>query len=200
MKKSLFLPALAAVLFSCETKPKETTVSETIVKTEPASDSASAKVSNAKPDYGYDIKYTEWEIGNPENTITVLNFYKYWDNKEADKVASLFADTVRLRIPEIRKEYVVPNAKIHAVFAENRSAYRQASNEIISAVSLHDKESNEDWVMITTYNKWVETNGKRDSLIYADNWRLKNGKIEFLMSYDKVPSKAFLKGLEPNKK
>lgn len=199
MKKLLYLPALAAFLFSCQTKTTETTISETIVKTEPSTDSAAATVANAEPDYGYDIQYHAWEIGKPEHIVTVLDFYKHWDNKQADKVASLFADTVRVRVPEMRRQLVIPNSEINTALAENRNYYKQASNHIVSAVSLHDKESGEDWVMITTYNKWVETNGKRDSVIYADNWRLKNGKIDLLMSFDKLPTKAFLKENDPKK-
>ena len=72
-------------------------------------------------------------------------------------------------------------------------------NNIVSAVSLHDTESNEDWVTITTYNKWVEKSGKRDSVLYNDNWRFKNGKIDFLMSYDKVPTRALLNEIDPKK-
>ena len=55
----------------------------------------------------------------------------------------------------------------------------------------------EDWVMITTYNKWIEKNGKRDSVLYNDTWRLKNGKLDMLMSYYKLPTKEFLKKNDP---
>ena len=77
--------------------------------------------------------------------------------------------------------------------------YDSTSNYILSAVSLHDKSSGEDWVMITTYNKWVEKDGKRDSILYHDNWKLKEGKINFLMSFYKVVSKEFEKRNEPKK-
>ncbi len=70
--------------------------------------------------------------------------------------------------------------------------YDSTSNDILSAVSLHDKKSNEDWVMITTYNKWIQKNGTRDSVLYHDTWKIKDGKLSFLMSFDKVPTKQFV--------
>lgn len=77
--------------------------------------------------------------------------------------------------------------------------YDSTTNNIISAVSLHDQESKEDWVMVTTYNKWTVKGGKRDSLLYHDNWLLKDGKIRFLMSFYKLPSDQFLKNNDTEK-
>lgn len=180
MKKNLCLLAIVIVIASC---------SENAPKVEPAIVVAEKP---AKIDYGKDIKYTEWEIGKPEHVKTVLNFYTFWDNKEMEKLSSLFSDTLRLRIPGVRNELAVPNAKIGQSFAENRGEYKTTTNQILSALSLHDRESNEDWVMITTYSKWEETSGKRDSVMFSDSWRMKDGKISFLMSFDKVPTKNFL--------
>jgi ketosteroid isomerase-like protein len=149
--------------------------------------------------YPYPIKYTEWEIGKQEHLQIVLDLYKAWDNKEDGKMAALFADTFRLRIPTERTEIVLPNARINSALSENRKMYNSTYNDIISAMSLHDRERNEDWVMITTYNKWVEKDGKRDSMLYHDEWRIRNGKIEFLWSFDKTPTKAFLKKNDPKK-
>jgi len=114
-------------------------------------------------------------------------------------VAGLFADTVRLRIPTDREEIEVPNNQVNAKLAANRGMYDSTSNDIISAVSLHDKQSNEDWVMITTYNKWVNKDGKRDSVLYADSWQMKGGKIAFLMSFYKLPTDQFVKRNDPKK-
>jgi hypothetical protein len=115
-------------------------------------------------------------------------------------VTDYFADSVKLRVPTERNEYTIPKSKINEVLTKNRGMYDSTSNNILSAVSLHDKESNEDWVMITTYNKWVEKNGTRDSVLYHDNWQLKDGKITFMMSFYKLPTDAFLKKNDPKTK
>jgi hypothetical protein len=97
-----------------------------------------------------------------------------------------------LRIPDDRNEIVLPRERINTALAQNRAMYDSTSNDILSAVSLHDKESGEDWVMVTTYNKWKEKGGKRDSLLYQDNWKLKDGKLALLMSFSKMPTRQLL--------
>jgi len=190
MKKIIYAFAGLCIFASCN----ENKVDDPAV-TSPAP----AKIEMIKPTYAYPVRYTEWEIGNPENIKTVLDLYKAWDNQDAGKVAGFFADTVKLRLPTEREEFVIPNSKINDVLKENRGMYDSTSNNILSAVSLHDRESNEDWVMITTYNKWVEKNGSRDSVLYSDNWKIKDGKIKFLMSFYKLPSEQFLKSNDPKK-
>jgi len=155
--------------------------------------------ANTKSEFIYPIKHSQWEIGKPENINTVLDFYYAWDHKHADKVAQLFSDTIKLRIPTERIEIDIPNSKINEELRKNRKMYDSTSNDILSAVSLHDRESNEDWVMITTYNKWVWENGKRDSVLYQDNWKITNGKLSFLMSFYKLPTANFLKKEDPAK-
>ena len=186
MKKIIYLFASVCFLASCNN--------------EKAADNntTSAKV---KTSYSYPIRYSDWEIGNPDNVKTVLDLYHAWDNMDVNKVNSLFADTVRMRIPTERDEIVIPNSRINDALKENRGMYDSTSNSIVSAVSLHDRESNEDWVMINTYSKWIEKDGKRDSVLYHDDWRLKNGKIDFLMSFYKLPTETFLKKNDtiPNK-
>lgn len=185
MKKIIYLFASVCFLASCNNE-----------KT--ADNTTSAKV---KTSYSYPIRYSDWEIGNSENIKTVLDFYTAWDSKDVSKIASLFADTVRMRLPSERNEVWAPNSEINEKLVANRGMYDSTSNNILSAVSLHDRESNEDWVMITTYSKWVEKDGKRDSVLYHDDWRVKNGKIDFLMSFYKLPTETFLKKNDtiPNK-
>jgi hypothetical protein len=141
----------------------------------------------------YPVRYVDWELGDFNNVVTITNLYKMWDGKEATDIASYFADTVRLRLPEERSEIVIPNSQISKRLGQNRNMYGYTSNEMVSAVSLRDKPTGEEWVMITTFSKWTEKNGRRDSILYHDDWRIKNGKVDFLMSYSKMPTAEFLK-------
>ena len=190
MKKISYLFAGLCFLSSCNNE-KAADNNKTTAASETAAPSSSPE--KVKPVFSYPIRYSDWEIGNPGNIKTVLDLYYAWDHKLEDKVSGLFADMVTLRIPTERNEITIPNNKISEKLKENRAMYDSTSNSILSAVSLHDRESNEDWVMITTYNKWTEKDGKRDSVLYHDDWRLSNGKINMLMSYYKLPSKTFLK-------
>jgi|688.fasta_scaffold01610_24 hypothetical protein len=185
MKKVLAFIASIGFLISCSEKKEDTSTTEVTTTT--------STTEKPKPTLIYDVRYSDWEMGDQELINNVLRFYKSWDAKDLNNVDGLFADTVKMRLPEERSEIVLTKDKVTGALAKNRGMYGTTRNEIISAVSLRDKKSGEDWVMITTYSKWIEDNGKRDSVLYHDDWRLKDGKIAFLMSYYKLPTKTFLK-------
>ncbi len=184
MNKFLSLLLIGFGLISCnDTKAP---ADEASGKTEPL------KTEAKMPEFAYPVRYKDWEIGKPEHIKTALDFYRAWDDRDPAKANALFADTLRLRIPDDRNEIVLPRERINSALAQNRAMYDSTSNDILSAVSLHDKESGEDWVMVTTYNKWKEKGGKRDSLLYQDNWKLKDGKLALLMSFSKMPTRQLL--------
>lgn len=147
------------------------------------------------PELPYSVNRLHWEMGNPAYLKTVLDMYKTWDTKDPNSMANYFADSVAMDMPDARRVMFTgenASAKIKA----SRSQYGDISNDIISAVSLHDQDRNEDWVFILTYNKWQYKNGGKDSMLFADHWRLKDGKINYLNSLEQSPSKQLLNKLE----
>jgi len=182
MNKIILTFIIATGLISCTNSSYDTTNVDSLNR---------IRVDTTK--LAYPVRYVNWEMGDFNNVVVVTNFYKLWDARQAEGIASSFADTVRLRLPEERSEIVVPNNQIVEKLIKNRSMYGYTSNDIVSAVSLRDKDTGEEWVMVTTYAKWKEKNGVRDSILYHDDWRIKNGKIDFLMSYNKLPTEEFLK-------
>ena len=194
MKKIIIFFTALTLFNSCEEKKAAQTT-----ETNATSVSTASGTEKAKPEYLNSVKYTEWEIGDPANIKTAMDFYTAWNQKDIKRLGEIFSDTVRLRIPEERGEIMLTQDNLQEALENNRGLYTSTETKIISAVSLHDRESNEDWVTISVYNKWTEKSGKRDSLLYNDNWRLKNGKIAFLMSYEKLPTRTFLKNNDPAK-
>lgn len=180
MQKFPFISLVFIVFASCSSNENQPSDTKTV---EPA--------KTIDRNLAYPAKRIDWEIGDFNNVKKVIEFYKVWDEKKSFPSADYFADTIRVHIPETNRVLVVPNSEINKKLRENRAMYDSASNDILSAVALHDKESGEDWVMVTTYSKWIESDGKRDSLLYHDDWRLKNGKIDLLLSFQKVPPKGF---------
>jgi hypothetical protein len=179
MNKIVFLPMLLFYMVSCKNEKKETAMAEHVnEKTE-------------RPALASPVKYINWEIGDFNNVKTVVDMYKAWDDGMKDSFHIFFADTLRIRLAEEREEIVVPNNKINEALGKNRDTYISTTNHIISAVSLHDKDSGEDWVMVAAFSNWVEKNGKRDSIAFSDNWRMKQGKIALLSSFTKIPAKQF---------
>ena len=187
MRKTFFL-VLTVFIFSCQDEKKE-----------PETDNAPAVTTKepekALPEFAYPVDRAHWNIGDPGNTKLVLDMYHAWDAKDGKAVAGFFADSANMDMPDARR-LALNKDNVYEKFAKARSQYTNTSNKIISAVSLHNDEYNEDWVQIMTYNKWSLQDGTKDSMLYFDNWRLKNGKIDYLNSLQQKPPRQLLKRLE----
>jgi len=125
----------------------------------------------------------------------VLDMYHAWDGNDANAVAGFFADSASMDMPDARR-LVLNKADVYEKFGKARKQYTNTSHKIISAVSLHNNDLNEDWVQILCYNKWAYPDGARDSMLYFDNWRLKSGKIDYLNTLEQTPPTPLLKKLE----
>ena len=182
MKKILF-SALTVFIFSCQDEKKEP---EIVPVTE---------TPKALPEFAYPVDRTHWKIGDPANTKLILDMYQAWDQKDGGAVARFFADSATLDLPNAQRMDLNKD-NVYERFSKARIQYDNTSNKIISAISLHNDDYNEDWVQIMTYNKWSYKDGVKDSMLYFDNWRLKNGKINYLNSLEQKPPKPLLKRLE----
>ena len=172
MKNCSFISMMLILLVSCRDSNKQTVATSVV-------DSNGAR-------------YVNWEMGDAGNVSKIMEFYKFWDAKNFSAANEFFADTVRVILPTVREEIVVPNNEVSKRLAANRDTYRVTSNDILSSVALHDKVTGEDWVMITAYSKWVDEDGKKDSIVYHDDWRLVNGKVDKLISFHTLPPKNFV--------
>ena len=180
--KKIFYLVISVVLFSCQDEKKEPEITPTTESPKPL------------PEFAYPVERSHWNIGDPNNTKLVLDMYRAWDGNDANTVAGFFADSIALDMPDARR--VVAKGDVFERFAKARRQYTDASHRIISANSLHNDDYDEDWVQILSYNKWTYQDGVKDSMLYFDNWRLKNGKINYLTSLEQKPSRPVLKKLE----
>ena len=181
--KNLLFSALTVFIISCQDEKKEP---ETVPTTE---------TSKALPEFAYPVDRKNWTIGDPANTKTILDLYHAWDANDANTVAGFFADSAVLDLPHVMRR-TVNKGDVYEKFGKARKQYTNTSHKIISAISLHNDDFNEDWVQILCYNKWAYQDGGKDSMLYFDNWRLKNGKVEYLNTLDQTPPKALLNKLE----
>ena len=184
MKKHPFIPFILIVFAACSGNSTEQS---------PTSSVDTAGQETTTPQTESTVKHVNWELGDVSNVNKIMEIYRLWDEKKPIVSTDYFADTIRINIPEVRKEIVVANNEITKKLAENRAMYKGTSNDILSSVSLHDKVSGEDWVMVTAYAKWVEADGKKDSVLYHDDWRFTNGKVDKLISFYKLPPTGFKK-------
>ena len=181
--KKIFYLLLSVFLFSCQDEKKEPEII-------PTNDT-----SKALPEFAYPVDRSHWNLGDPGNTKLVLDMYRAWDGNDANAVAGFFADSAAMDMPDARR-LMLQKSDVYEKFAKARKQYADASHRIISAIALHNDDYDEDWVQILTYNKWSYQDGVKDSMLYFDNWRIKNGKINYLNSLEQKPPRPLLKTLE----
>ena len=187
------LTVFVLVFAACQSPEAPKSDADSTVESKQESPAPKESEEAAQSPLDYEVQYTNWEIGNSRNTNTILELYKSWDNRDSFDVDHLFCDTLYLRLPQEKHEKIVINPQINNMFGVDRKYFKKTKNKLLSVVSLHDKESGQDWVFATLYNSWTEKNGKRDSVLLQENWLLKDGKIHTLLSFEKTPTAEFLK-------
>jgi hypothetical protein len=120
--------------------------------------------------------------------------YKAWDSEAASNMANYFADSTAYDLPDGTRA-TTTNTTIESKFRKWRNAYKETSNVPFSLISLYNKDRDQEWVIAWTWNKWTYNDGKKDSMLFCDNWRIKLGKIEYLNSLQNRPSKQLSKRL-----
>jgi ketosteroid isomerase-like protein len=174
------------MLISCEEENKHSKVA-----------SIDTVMSNPKKEkvFDYPVLYKNWKIGDHDNTRLVLQMYKAWDKGSVRDVESLLDDTVTMDLPDGQR---LTGAKDEMVadLLKRRKKYEYASNEILAAYPLVNTDNNDQWVNVLVYNKWMYNDRVRDSMLYQDLWKIKNGKITNLVSLEQKPSRPATKKLE----
>ncbi len=194
MKKRYLIYLLIAVFTSaCNSNEKsesEASTADTAAKAQPAP-------TAAIPDLPSNVIYKNWEVGKPENTLLVLNVYRAWDSDSTEDMSSYFADSTAYDLPDGTRAST-NNKTVASKFRQWRKAYKETTNIPFSLISLNNKDRDQEWVIAWTWNKWTYNDGKKDSMLYCDNWRIKDGKIAYLNSLQNRASKQLSKSLNRN--
>jgi ketosteroid isomerase-like protein len=185
MMKKIFAITFFVFLISCKDESKTDTPAPV------------TETKKALPEFAYPVAMANWSMGDPDNTKTVLDLYLAWERKDSAVFAATFADSATMDMPDARR-LTFTNGNAYKKLYDARCKYNSITNKIVSAYALHNDENNADWVMVMVYNKWTYNNGVKDSALYWDNWRLKDGKIVYLSSLEQAPPKTLLKTLETN--
>ena len=190
INKTLFHLLFAALLLSCNNEKSD--------RQQPTADTAAAPVQNEAhvnvSDLPSSVIFRNWEPGDPKNSQLILHAYKLWDSGSIGNVAPYFADTVRFDLPDGRR-ITATNKTIGAIMGRYRENYKETMNDPFSLISVHNKDLDQDWVIAWTWNTWRDADGTKDSMLYCDNWRFKDGKIDYLNSLENKPSKPLRKKL-----
>ncbi len=184
--RKLILPALLIFLIACNSKSNETAI-------ESATDTAGTHVTEKI--FDYPVLYKNWEIGNHENTRLVLQMYRAWDGKTVNGIRELLADSFIMELPGSVRRAAGREEMVNKMI-QYRQNYLATNHEILAIHPLTNKDNREEWVMALIYNKWTHRNNVRDSMLYQDIWKIRDGKINSLMSLELSPSRLGYKRLE----
>lgn len=141
------------------------------------------------------VLYKNWELGSHQNTRIVLKMYQAWDGRSVEDMKALLADSVILDLPDGKRRAAARDKMVSSLL-QDRKGYLSTSNNIIAAYPIHNNDKNEEWVSVLVYNKWTYNNQTRDSMLYNDLWKVKDGKITYLLTLEQTPSRGAIKQLD----
>lgn len=141
------------------------------------------------------VLYKNWELGSHENTRTILKMYQAWNQSSIKDMEALLADTVIMDLPDSKRRTATKDKMIDELL-QARKRYLSTTNDIIAAYPVHNIDQNEDWVNVLVYSKWMYKDKTRDSMLYQDLWKVKNGKISYLLTLEQIPSRPGIKKLD----
>jgi hypothetical protein len=159
--------------------------------------SADAVISNPEKEkiFDYPVLFKNWKIGDHDNTRLVLQVYKAWDKGSVRDVEALLDDTITMDLPDGLRLRGAKDEMV-ADLLKRRKKYKYAGNEILAAYPLVNTDNNDQWVNVLVYNKWMYNDRVRDSMLYQDLWKIRDGKITNLVSLQQKPSHSETKRLE----
>lgn len=178
MKKILLLLTIIAFV-ACNEDKNEPKVESMTTK----NDSAMKNVS-----YPYEMMYSsQFEMGDPKHSQTVLNIWKAWDKGDLSSVKDWFADSVEIHTSD---GYVIKGSRDSVLKSSQdyRSSYKSVSSTVDAVLSTRSTDKKEDWVCV--WGKEVHTDSKNvtDSVYLQETCRInKDGKIDFMMQYARSP-------------
>ena len=173
MKRVVILVSVASLAIACNNQPKATEPTTTAVKVD-----KSIATLSIPADVPFKAIYTNWVPGDAGNIKIMLDMYKNWDDGKIDLAEKIFADTVTF---DDASGHRFTLTRPHLIDSLNkwRAYYAKNSTDIVTALSLHSPDMNEDWVCIWGHGRWTDKKGKSDSSFTNDNWRFQNGKVVY---------------------
>ncbi len=126
----------------------------------------------------------DWKLGDPEKLRTILTFYKNLQaDTHYDQLATHIADTIT-NLNFENKTYKLTPAQFTDLVKRFRSRFSKLDEEFKTYMVVHSDKLNYDQVMLWIKETGTYTNGKVDSTMYQENWRInKEGKIFYRGSY-----------------
>lgn len=167
MKKLLLISCLATIIAcnSSDTGQKQETGSSG------SSPMPTMPYTLAKP-------YKNWQPGDQQNALLVLNSLKAYEEGNINKSIEAFADSVEIHFDQWAGKY--SKDTLAKFFAENRSNYTALSIQMEDWESVIAEDKSEQWVTMWYKETTTDKKGKTDSVFYINDAGIVNGKIAIL--------------------
>jgi len=180
MKQALSIAAvMLLMLYACSSPSTEKTAE---IK---PTDTTATPVAVAVAPMPFPATQTDdWKMGDPEKLRMILGFYKDMVNDtNYAEIATHIADTITNLNFENKTYKLSPDgfAKLVKTF---RSRFSKLDEEFRTYLVLHSDKLDYDQVMLWVKETGTYKNGKVDSTMYQENWRInKEGKIFYRGSF-----------------
>ena len=114
--------------------------------------------------------------GDPDIAHKVLQVWKYFETDQIQAMKPYFADSVRYDDAN-GIHFYGPTSDLLAFAAKDYSSLDSMRFDISMWQCAHINDRNEDWVNIWSTERRYEKNGRADTILMQENWRVKDGKV-----------------------
>jgi hypothetical protein len=164
MKQFLLVIGLCTGGLGCNTEPK------------PGTSEMDSTILKGTTIYPFTPKYSlKWQAGDEKNALIVLNCLKHYVDGDIRGALNDFADTVDF----IGDKFHFSGSKdsLKPILDATRSEMVSVSKVFDTWMTTYYPDKKDTWVTLWYTEKWTDKKGKVDSLYYADDVLIKNGKI-----------------------
>lgn len=151
-------------------------------ETKKESDSASTTIADKKPipnmPYTLDKPYKNWQPGDQQHALTVMNSLKAWENGDITKSMDGFADSIEINFDNWQGKY--SKDSLAKSFTDYRSTLASVTIKMEDWESVIADDKSEEWVTMWYKQTTTDKKGKTDSVFCINDARIVNGKIASL--------------------
>lgn len=171
MRKLLFIGCLAAMASCNNASTTETN------KDSSSTSTAETPAKKPMPEMPYKLSkgYKNWQPGDQQHALTVMNALKAWENGDIAKSMESFADSIEINFDHWGGKFSKDS------LAKQFAAYR--GNLASATIKMEDWESviaeDKSLEFVTLWYKQITTDkkGKTDSVACINDARIVNGKV-----------------------
>jgi len=182
MKKILLVAAVAA-LAACNNSDNAK------VESMNKDSSGTAKMAD-NMNYPYTTDYShDFEMGDPKNSMSLLELYKNWDANNMDNAKQYFADNDTMFFSD-GNVFMGSRDSLFAIAGKMRASMGTVVDSVHAFTPLRSKDKDEQWVLIWTREISTDAKGKKTVRELQETWRFdKNGKVNMMYQYAQEPPK-----------